>query len=70
MFVLVLFAQISTLPLSIFLHSIQVLPPLFTLYPGSDWVYGSSGFIFVNNKKEPVHWRWYVNGLMCPALHT
>jgi hypothetical protein len=37
-----------------------VLPPLFTLYPGSDWVYGSSGFIFVNKKKEPVHWRWYV----------
>lgn len=44
----------------ILLHALQVLPPLFTLYPGSDWVYGSSGFIFVNKKKEPVHWRWYV----------
>lgn len=48
--------ETMTLPLAVILRSLEILPPLFTTYPGSDWTYGSRGYMTVNKKGEPVAW--------------
>lgn len=55
-FAYVFIIETMTLPLAVILRSLEILPPLFTTYPGSDWTYGSRGYMTVNKKGEPVAW--------------